>query len=136
MYSFNAEFRRMPLKLSVKLKYYLDSFNDVMTISQYIITKMLFVQNLSFDYLGQKINATYKVPTSFSHDKTITFDGGTTDSKLRTIELSLDIETNMPVYDTRTVVCNENYISILKDDIIKVDTTSKNNQIIGNITVK
>lgn len=106
--SFSAEFRRMPLKFSVTLKYYLDSFTDVLSVTQYIITKLLFIRTFKFDYLGQTIEASYKVPTSFDNEKNITFDGGTTEQKLRTIELTLDVETNMPVYDERTTINCEN----------------------------
>ena len=106
--SFSAEFRRMPLKFSVTLKYYLDSFTDVLSVTQYIITKLLFIRTFKFDYLGQIIEASYKVPTSFDNEKNITFDGGTTEQKLRTIELTLDVETNMPVYDERTTINCEN----------------------------
>ena len=114
--SFSAEFRRMPLKFSVTLKYYLDSFTDVLSVTQYIITKLLFIRTFKFDYLGQIIEASYKVPTSFDDDKNITFDGGTTDQKLRTIELTLEVETNMPVYDGRTAIGSGNYIKTISFD--------------------
>ena len=107
---FTGEFRRIPLKMNVTLKYYLDNFTDVLTVTQHIITKLLFIRTFKFDYLGETIEASYKVPTSYNHDKNITFDGGTTEQKLRTIELSLDIETNMPVFDTRTTIKADNYI--------------------------
>jgi hypothetical protein len=105
-----AEFRRLPIKLNIPLKYYLDSFTDVLDVTQKIMTKMLFIQTFKFDYLGQMIQASYKVPTSYSHDKNITFDGGTTEQKLRTIELQLEVETNMPVFDNRTAIQTDNYI--------------------------
>ena len=111
--SFSAEFRRMPLKFSVTLKYYLDSFTDVLSVTQYIITKLLFIRTFRFDYLGQIIEASYKVPTSFDNEKNITFDGGTTEQKLRTIELTLEVETNMPVYDERTAIGSGNYIKTI-----------------------
>ena len=111
--SFSAEFRRMPLKFSVTLKYYLDSFTDVLSVTQYIITKLLFIRTFKFDYLGQIIEASYKVPTSFDNEKNITFDGGTTEQKLRTIELTLEVETNMPVYDERTAIGSGNYIKTI-----------------------
>lgn len=111
--SFSAEFRRMPLKFSVTLKYYLDSFTDVLSVTQYIITKLLFIRTFKFDYLGQMIEASYKVPTSFDNEKNITFDGGTTEQKLRTIELTLEVETNMPVYDERTTIGSGNYIKTI-----------------------
>ena len=110
---FSAEFRRMPLKFSVTLKYYLDSFTDVLSVTQYIITKLLFIRTFKFDYLGQMIEASYKVPTSFDNEKNITFDGGTTEQKLRTIELTLEVETNMPVYDERTTIGIGNYIKTI-----------------------
>ena len=113
---FSAEFRRMPLKFSVTLKYYLDSFTDVLSVTQYIITKLLFIRTFKFAYLGQMIEASYKVPTSFDSEKNITFDGGTTEQKLRTIELTLEVETNMPVYDERTTIGNGNYIKTISFD--------------------
>lgn len=116
-YGFNAEYRRMPMKLSVSLKYYLDSFTDALEVTQQIITKLLFIQNYKFSYMGQTMAATYKVPTDMTIDKNITFDGGTTDSKLRTIELELEVETNMPVYNPLTAIKNDNYISKLQGNI-------------------
>lgn len=122
---FNAEFRRVPIKMSVNLKYYLDTFTDVLAVTQKIISKMLFIRTFKFDYMGQTIEASYKVPTSYSHEKNITFDGGTIEQKLRTIDLSLEVETNMPVFDERTTIENDKYIRTLlfeeklPDDIVK-----------------
>ena len=90
--------------MTVDLKYYLDTFSDVLFVTQKIISEMLFIRTFKFEYLGQTIQASYKVPTAYSHDKNITFDGGTTEQKLRTIEISLDVETNIPVFDERTAI--------------------------------
>lgn len=128
LYGMNAEFRRVPLKMSVEMKYYLDNFTDVLDVTQQIISKMLFIQTFKFDYLGQMMQASYKVPTSYQHDKNITFDGITTEMKFRTIGFSLEIETNMPVYDNRTAIWNENYI---KKSISEIET--KNETIISII---
>ena len=110
MYGFNAEFRRMPLKVGITLKYYLDSFTDMLAVSQAIITKMLFIRTYKFDYMGQTIQASYKVPVSFEGEKNITFDGGTTDQKLRIITLNMEVETNMPVFNERTAILNDKFI--------------------------
>ena len=67
--------------------------------------------------MGQTIQASYKVPTSYGHDKNITFDGGTTDQKLRSIELNLEIETNMPIYNERTAIELDNYIKKIANSI-------------------
>lgn len=101
---FSAKFRRVPIKMTVDLKYCLDSFSDVLFVTQKIISEMLFIKTFKFDYMGQTVQASYKVPTSYSHEKNITFDGGTTEQKLRTIEISLDVETNIPVFDERTAI--------------------------------
>lgn len=114
---FSAEFRRVPIKMSVDLKYYLDSFSDVLFVTQKIISEMLFIRTFKFEYLGQTIQASYKVPTAYSHDKNITFDGGTTEQKLRTIEISLDVETNIPVFDERTAIELDNRIKTLIGNI-------------------
>jgi hypothetical protein len=78
---------------------------------------MLFIRTFKFEYLGQTIQASYKVPTAYSHDKNITFDGGTTEQKLRTIEISLDVETNIPVFDERTAIDLDNSIKSLNVNI-------------------
>lgn len=122
---FNAEFRRVPIKMTVSLKYYLDTFTDVLAVTQKIISKMLFIRTFKFDYMGQTIEASYKVPTSYSHEKNITFDGGTTEQKLRTIDLSLDVETNIPIFDERTVVENDKFIrTLLLEEKLPDDTVN------------
>lgn len=118
IYGFSAEFRRLPIKLSVPLKYYLDSFTDTMTVTQHIMTKMLFIQTFKFDYMGQMIQASYKVPVSYNHEKNIEFDGGTTEQKLRTISLDLEVETNLPVYDNRTAIQLDHIIKKYQSKLI------------------
>lgn len=125
---FNAEFRRVPIKMTVSLKYYLDTFTDVLAVTQKIISKMLFIRTFKFDYMGQTIEASYKVPTSYSHEKNITFDGGTTEQKLRTIDLSLDVETNIPIFDERTVIENDKFIcTLLLEEKLPDDTVKHTN---------
>lgn len=108
---FNAEFRRLPIKLSVSLKYYLDTFTDMLELTQQILTHLIFIKSYKFEYMGHTITATYKVPTNIGHEKNITFDGGTTDSKFRIVSLDLEVETNLPVFDEKTVIGNEETIS-------------------------
>lgn len=130
LHGFNAEYRRVPIKVSVSLKYYLDSFTDVLTITQHIISKMLFIRTFKFDYMGQTIQASYKVPTSYQGEKNITFDGGTTESKLRSISLDLEVESNFPVFDERTVIEDSNFIRTLEHDVYS------NNDLIGKRITK
>jgi hypothetical protein len=108
----------------------MDSFTDLLSITQHIISKMLFIRTFKFDYLGQTIQASYKVPTSYQGEKNITFDGGTTESKLRTISLDLDVESNFPVFNERTVIENSNFIKTQRYGIYNFDDK------IGSVGIK
>lgn len=110
LYSFNAEYRRMPLKMTVELKYTFDTFTDVLNAAQQIITKFAFIQNFNIDYMGQTIFSTYRIPSSIDHEENVTFDGVSTDSKNRTMTISLEVETNIPVFEGRTAILNSNFI--------------------------
>lgn len=121
MTAFTAEYRRMPMKITVSLKYRLDSFQDMLETTQQIITKMMFIQIFNVSYMGQNIECSYKVPESVSHEKNIEFDGGTTDIKDRIISLDLEVETNMPIYDCKTAIESDLLISGGKSVLIVTD---------------
>lgn len=116
--AFNSEYRRMPLKMSINLKYYADTFTDSLSVAQQIVSKLMFIQTFSISYLGQSIRCSYKVPESISPEKNIEFDGGTTDQKARTIELELELEANFPVYDGSTAIEDDLLISGMRGELI------------------
>lgn len=116
--SFTTEYRRIPIKTSVTLKYYTDTFTDSLSVVQQIISKLIFIRTFSISYMGQNILCSYKLPESASPEKNIEFDGGTTEQKARTIELDIELETNFPVYDGSTAVENDLVISGMKSEII------------------
>ena len=111
IYTFVGEFRRVPLKLTVNCKYYVDSWGDLMELTQHIITKLAFVQTYTVSYLGQAIRCSYTIPTSVDGEYTTELDGTTQDNKLRTTELQLEIETNIPVWEPRTIMSTEDRIT-------------------------
>lgn len=102
--TFSAEFRRMPITMSYDLRYVIDSYTDTLQCAQQLITKMAFIQNFNVVYLGQTILCSYRFPDNIEDEKMIQFDGGTNDAKQRTITLSLELSTNMPIYDNRTAI--------------------------------
>lgn len=104
MYSLIGEFRRMPLKLNFDLKYYVDSFTDMLELSQQIISKLCFVRTFKIMYMGQSINCSYTIPTTLSSEHMMELDGRSEDNKSRTLELSLEVETNYPVWNPRTIL--------------------------------
>lgn len=99
-----GEFRRVPLKMSVSLKYYTDTFRDMLELVQQIITKLSFVRTFDITYMGQLITCSYKIPEAFSHERMMDMDGTTQDGKARTLSLDIEVETNIPVYNPQTIM--------------------------------
>ena len=113
LYTFTGEFRRVPVKLTVSCKYYVDSWGDLMSLTQQIISKLAFIQTYTVSYMGQAIRCSYTIPTSVDGEYTTELDGTTQDNKFRTTELSLEIETNLPVWEPRTIIPTDKYITKL-----------------------
>lgn len=111
LYNLCAEFRRLPLKLSVELKYFVDSYRDLLELIQQTLTKLSFIRTFHITYMGQQITCSYKIPEAFSGEHVTELDGTTTDDKSRTLSLSIEVETNLPVYESRTMMSSDSYIS-------------------------
>ena len=103
VYMLSGEFRRVPLKLSVELKYQTESYTDMLELIQYIITQLLFIRTFDIVYMGQKIKCSYKIPENFSEEHTMEIDGATSDSRLHSLNLSIEVETNIPVFNNKTI---------------------------------
>lgn len=99
----SAEFRRLPVRINVTLKYIVDSFTDSLELMQHVMTKMQYIRTFKFVYMGQTITAGYTIPDSFESEFQIDLDGTTQDEKDRKIELQLEVESTLPVYDPGTV---------------------------------
>ena len=128
IYSLSAEFRRMPVKLSITIKYWLDSYTDTLEIAQQIIKSLAFVKTFKIIYMGKTIMCSYQIPDAFNSEKNITIDGGTTESKYKTLQLDFEIESNYPIFEQRTVINNDNMIkTIIHEQILP------NNEIQTNI---
>lgn len=110
LYGITAEFKRMPIKCEVAVKYYFDSFSDLLDASQSLIANLAFVNDYTISYMGQTIFCTYTLPDTVDNQLQLEFDGLTTDSKNRIIEITLELESNMPIYMPRTVIFEDNFI--------------------------
>lgn len=109
-YVFVGEFRRMPIKLSCDLKYYTDSYTDMLALMQQILTKLTFVKTFYMTYMGQSILCSYKLPESLQEEHLMDIDGTTTDNKSKTLTLSIEIETCLPVWNEKTIMPNTQII--------------------------
>ena len=65
---------------------------------------MAFVRTYDIVYLGQKIKCSYKIPDSFGEEHTMDIDGSLSEAREHSLSLSIEVETNMPVFNTRTIM--------------------------------
>ena len=104
LYTLSGEFRRYPIKMGFDLAYYVDSYTDSLELMQQIISKLAFIQTYKISYLGQEIICSYSIPTSMNEEHLMELEGTTQDRKERKIELTIEVETNYPVWQNKTIV--------------------------------
>jgi hypothetical protein len=114
VWSLTGEFRRIPIKMSCDLKYYVDSYTDLLALIQQVITKLSFIRTYNITYMGQAIMCSYKLPESFSNEHLMDIDGTMSDNKSKTLDLSIEIETSLPVWNNMTIMPND--VRITKTD--------------------
>lgn len=120
LYTLSAEFRRMPVKVQVTLKYILDTFRDVLEMMQHVCCKLAFVRTFKIVYLGQTISCTYKIPEAVEDQHMTEISGDTTESRDRIVELTLEVESNLPVYSSPTIT-EDVHIAHPIQNLISVD---------------
>lgn len=123
LYEMTAEFRRMPMTMRISIKYILDTFTDTLNLMQYIITHLSFVRTFTIIYMGQQITCSYRFPEAMEEQFNAQFDGLSTDAKYKTVEIELEVETNIPVFYPRTVIPADMVIinPLFNHKIIKTD---------------
>lgn len=104
-----GEFRRLPIKLGVELKYFVDTYRDLLELTQQVLTKLSFIRTFTITYMGQAIKCSYRIPESFSGEHLTDLDGSTTDDKSKSLSLSIEVESNLPVYSPRTIMDANSY---------------------------
>jgi len=115
--TFSAEFRRMPFTMSFELKYILDSFNDVLDLTQQIISKLAFIQTYNITYMGQSIVCSYKIQEDIESEYDINIDGNYGDDKHRKVSMSITVESNFPIFNNRSVIQNDHLIRTTQGEI-------------------
>ena len=110
IYSYTAEFRRMPLEVTVGLKYYFDSYTDSLEAIQQILTHCAFINIFDIQYLGQTIRSSYKVADSYESQFQVEFDGLSQDNKSRLVEFDISIDTNMPIIYPKTAILGDMFV--------------------------
>lgn len=117
-----SDFKRFPIKMNHTLKYYFDSYSDALIVTQQIISREAFINNFEISYLGQRIFCSYMLPDNEDIQKNIEFDGLTVDSKMRTIEFDIEIESNYPVLFPETIIPADGYIkNVILGEVVDLD---------------
>ena len=117
--SLTGEFRRLPVKLAVDLKYYVDSYTDMMELIQYVTTNLAFIRTYNIVYMGQKIKCSYKIPDSYGEEHTMDIDGVFQDSREHSLSLSIEVETTFPVFSNRTMVSSDSIVGAYNKITVK-----------------
>lgn len=112
----NAEMRRLPVEMQLKLRYVLSNFNESIVLLEEIMDKMLFNQYFNITYLGQIIKCTIEWPTeqSIQINK---IDMTSTDANQKSIEFSLKVSGYYPQINERTEARNDQIISSFKTNL-------------------
>mgnify|MGYP000867012485 CR=1 FL=1 len=108
--TYSAQFRRYPVQVSIDCKYVVPTFNDVLWLTQHIITSAATIRTFKFVYLGQVLSASYRLPDAYQGEFPIEIDGTSQEDRNKTVSISLEIESNLPVYDNDTVVKTDKVI--------------------------
>lgn len=103
-YALSFQFRRMPLTFTFDITYVLDTFSDALFTVQQVIAHLAIIRNFSFTYLGQTITASYKLPEAANIEKQIEFESLMEDSKQKTFEMEIEVNSNMPIYYNTTAI--------------------------------
>lgn len=114
-----GEVRRLPIKLTVELKYFTDSYRDMLELVQQTLTKLAFIRTYYITYMGQAVVCSYKIPESFSGEHITELDGTTQDEKCHTLSLSIEIETTLPVYTPETILPTDAIIASSTHNILQ-----------------
>lgn len=115
--SYNSEFRRFPFKMAFDLTYRADTFTDLLVIAQQLIARMAFVNKYSFVYMGQEIEAAYTLPDSLESELMLEFDGITTDEKTKKFNISMEVESNLPIFCELTSIPSDAVILKTKENL-------------------
>ena len=120
---YNAQIRRLPIEISMNLRYILSNFNESIILAQEFIDKLVFQKYFQVNYLGQKVQCSIEFPvqTNININK-IDFDS--TEPNQKIIEMQIKINTYYPIINELTEIENSKVISTLNGNL----NVEQNNQ--------
>lgn len=113
---YNAEMRRLPIELTIQLKYYLSNFNETLILLQELIDKLVFQRYYNIIYLGQIVQCSIEFPANYNPEIN-KIDMTSPEPNQRNIGLDVKICTNYPIIDTRTEIPTDKVINMFGKEL-------------------
>ena len=107
---FNAEIRRLPIELTINMKYYLSNFNETIVLLQELIDKLVFQRYFNITYLGKIVQCSIEFPANYNPELN-KIDMSSPEPNQRNITFDIKICTNYPLIDTRTEIPTDKVIA-------------------------
>ena len=112
---FNAEMRRLPIELTINMKYYLSNFNEVIILLQELLDKLVFQRYFNITYLGKVIQCSIEFPGNYNPEIN-KIDMTSPDPNQRNLTFDIKICTNYPIIDERTEIQTNKVIEVFAQD--------------------
>lgn len=112
---YNAEIRRLPLELTINLKYYLSNYNEILILLQEIFDKLIFQRYYNITYLGKILQCSIEFPANMNPEIN-KIDMSSPDPNQRNITFDIKVCTNYPVIDERTAIPTNKVIGTFGQD--------------------
>jgi len=108
--AYNAEMQRLPIEMSMTLKYVFSNFNEAIIFVQELFEKILFQRYFKIIYLGQTINCSIEI-NGDTNINLSEIDLASKENNYRTLEFEIKVITNLPLINTKTESLCTNIIS-------------------------
>lgn len=113
---FNAEFRRMPIQMSMSLNYVLSNFNESIVLLEELISKLSFQKYFKIVYLGQLIECSIEFPTSHSININ-KIDMASAETNQKNITIQVNICSSYPAFNESSEISSSLVISKISSGI-------------------
>ena len=108
--AYNAEMQRLPIEMSMNLKYVFSNFNEAIIFVQELFETVLFQQYFQIVYLGQIINCSIEI-NGDTNINLSELDLASKENNYRTMEFEIKITSNLPIINEKTESLCTNIIS-------------------------
>ena len=113
---YNAEFRRIPIQMSITLNYVLSNFNESIVLLEELISKLSFQRYFKIVYLGQLIECSIEFPSSYSIEIN-KIDMTSTDVNQKNINIQINVCSSYPMFNELSEISNDSVIGKLSSNL-------------------